>query len=72
MSKSAEDYIPHEIQRAGKVANQTLPIWYVGRSNGHENKQPKTGIKAIVVNARKAAGHAAPRMVKPSPRSSGK
>jgi hypothetical protein len=39
MAKRAEDFIPSDIQKAAEAAGLDSPLWYIGRSNGHENKK---------------------------------
>lgn len=51
MSKSAEDYIPHDIQTAGHSAGQDVPLWYVGRANGHRQKTPSATLTEAVERA---------------------
>jgi hypothetical protein len=63
MSRRARDYIPAEILDAAKQAGQPAPLWYAGRTNGHERKTVTPSAHDVVLEGRKRGGvHAEPEL----------
>jgi hypothetical protein len=60
MSKRADEHIPADILRAAERAGLDAPLWYVGRSNGHETKRLKFGLGKVVEDAYRKAGKQPP------------
>jgi hypothetical protein len=56
MSRRADRHIPHDILEAAKAAGLSTPVWYVGRSNGHEDQPITKGVHDIVIEARQREG----------------
>jgi hypothetical protein len=67
MTKRAEDFIPSDIQKAAKAAGLDAPLWYVGRSNGHENKKLSGDLGTAVDKQRKAKGLQPAQRIKRTP-----
>lgn len=55
MGRSAEQHIPADVLAAAKRAGLDTPLWYVGRSNGHEGKHLDRTLDDVVQDANKEA-----------------
>lgn len=55
MGRSAEQHIPADVLAAAKRAGLDAPLWYVGRSNGHEGKHLDQTLDEVVEAANEAA-----------------
>lgn len=44
MARSAEEHIPADVLAAARRGGLEDPLWYVGRSNGHENLEVELSI----------------------------
>lgn len=64
MGRAAKEHIPADVLRAAKRAGLDTPLWYVGRSNGHEGKQLDRDLDDVVDEAYEKAGKAAPKRVR--------
>lgn len=56
MSRRADEHIPHVILEAAQAAGQDAPLYYAGRSNGHEKKPVTPSAHEVVLEARRRAG----------------
>lgn len=65
MAKRARDTIPHDILRAAEAAGLGAPLWYVGRTNGHQPEPGEPGADDLM---RKARAEAATQQAGPTPR----
>jgi hypothetical protein len=48
MAKQAKEWIPHNILVAARRAGLRLPLWYVGRNNGHAEIDRKKTLGQLV------------------------
>jgi hypothetical protein len=55
MARPAEEHIPADVMAAARRGGLEDPIWYVGRSNGHEGIQVEQSLDELVRQA-EAAG----------------
>jgi hypothetical protein len=60
MSRRAEDHIPADVLAAAKRAGLKTPLWYAGRSNGHEHQKLDRSLDEVVSEAYKEAGQREP------------
>jgi hypothetical protein len=56
MSRRPKDLIPHEILNAAKQAGEPTPLWYAGRTNGHEAKPVEPSAHDVILEGRREAG----------------
>lgn len=63
MGRSADQHIPADVLAAAKRAGLDTPLWYVGRSNGHEGKRLDRTLDEVVEDANREAGETAPDSV---------
>jgi len=47
MSKRASEWIPQNILEAARRAGLNAPLWYVGRTNGHEGHERRKTLKDL-------------------------
>jgi hypothetical protein len=52
MARPAEEHIPADVLAAAKRAGVEPPLWYVGRSNGHEGLSLDRSFDEVVEAAR--------------------
>ena len=52
MAKRASEWIPHNILVAARRAGLSTPLWYVGRSNGHEDHDRQKTFEDLVSDAK--------------------
>jgi hypothetical protein len=48
MARRASEWIPHNIRAAARRSGLSLPLWYVGRSNGHEPHNRRVTVEKII------------------------
>jgi hypothetical protein len=53
MPKRASEWIPHNILVAAEKAGLSLPLWYVGRNNGHDAHARKKTLADLANEARR-------------------
>lgn len=51
MAKRASEWIPENILAAAQKAGLSVPLWYVGRNNGHEHHGRKKTFEDLVADA---------------------
>lgn len=61
MSRRAEEHIPADILSAAKRAGLKTPLWYVGRSNGHESSELEHSLDEVIEAPYRAAGKPVPK-----------
>jgi len=59
MARSAKDHIPADVMAAAHRGGLEDPLWYVGRSNGHEGIELECTLDDVVRNAHEDAAKAA-------------
>ena len=64
MSRKAEEHIPADVLYAAKRAGLKTPLWYAGRSNGHENKSLKDSLDEMLAAPYRESGREVPRIRK--------
>jgi hypothetical protein len=65
MAKRAKDTIPHDILEAAEAAGIGTPLWYVGRTNGHDPKPGDLSAGDLMRQARHDAGQPQPPAIDP-------
>ncbi len=61
MSKRAEEHIPADILYAAKRAGLKTPLWYAGRSNGHEDKELEQDLDEVIAAPYVRSGRQVPK-----------
>jgi hypothetical protein len=62
MSRQAEEHIPADVLYAAKGAGLKTPLWYAGRSNGHEGKQLEQTLDEMIEAPYREAGREVPKV----------
>lgn len=62
MSKRAEEHIPADVLYAAKRAGLKTPLWYAGRSNGHEDKKLDQTLDEMIEAPYVKAGRPIPKI----------
>lgn len=62
MSRQAEEHIPADVLYAAKRAGLKTPLWYAGRSNGHEGKKLEQSLDEMLEAPYRDSGRKVPEI----------
>lgn len=62
MSRQAEEHIPGDVLYAAKRAGLKTPLWYAGRSNGHEGKKLEKTLDEMIEAPYHESGRPVPKV----------
>lgn len=62
MSRRAEEHIPADVLYAAKRAGLKTPLWYAGRSNGHEGKKLEKSLDEMLAAPYVKSGREVPKV----------